>query len=100
MSTDDRNDDDQNKGEGDRESARRYNAHVREFVAYGDVEHAAEDAREAVEGREGPSLRAAEKEGKRPLRTTMRERLEALVSRARVALTRIRRHRTSHQETT
>ena len=40
---------DGNQGEGDRKAARRYDHHVREFIADGKVEGAAKEARSYVE---------------------------------------------------
>ena len=77
---------DKNQGEGDRESARRYNQHAREFVVYGDTRRAARDARDAVDGPEGPELEAAEARGKAPAHMTRLEQLRGLVQRARHAL--------------
>lgn len=78
--SEERRKDGENQGEGDKESARRYNEHVREFVVYGDVDRAAHDAERAVEGEEAPRLRAAEKLGKAPAHMT---RLETVVAIAR-----------------
>lgn len=55
---------DRNQGEGDRVSARRYDDHVRDFVADGKVEPAAGDARAYVE-REPDDAAKAEAAGKR-----------------------------------
>ena len=55
---------DPNQGEGDRVSARRYDNHVRDFVADGKVEPAAGDARAYVE-REPEDAAKAEAAGKR-----------------------------------
>lgn len=55
---------DPNQGEGDRASARRYDGHVREFVAEGKVEPAAGDARAYVE-REPEDAAKAEATAKR-----------------------------------
>lgn len=55
----------QNQGEGDRESARRYNEKVAEHAHSGRSEQAAEQARDDLEGPEGEALRRAEKEGKK-----------------------------------
>ena len=74
---------DPNQGEGDRESARRYNQHVREYVVRGDPRGAARDARDAVEGPEGPSLEAAEERGKAPAHSTRLEQLRGLARRVR-----------------
>lgn len=55
----------QNQGEGDRESARRYNENVEKFNNSGEVEKAAERAKTDVDGPEGETLRQAEREGKK-----------------------------------
>ncbi|MFC3229261.1 hypothetical protein ACFOGJ_18585 [Marinibaculum pumilum] len=55
---------DRNQGEGDRESARRYNKDAREFVADHDVSKKAKDAEKALSGKEGSALKEAEKAGK------------------------------------
>ena len=57
-------DENRNQGEGDRESARRYNENLRDSVAEGDSAEAAEKARRDLEGAEGESLKRAEEEGK------------------------------------
>ena len=49
-----------NQGEGDRESARRYNEAVRETVESGEVERREDERR----GSDDPELREAEEEGK------------------------------------
>jgi hypothetical protein len=77
---------DKNQGEGDRESARRYNEHVREYVVYGDPERAGRDARRDVEGPEGPDLAAAEQRGKAPAQMTRLEQLRGVAQRIRHAL--------------
>jgi hypothetical protein len=55
---------DPNQGEGDRGSARRYDKNVRDFVAEGKVETAADDARAYVE-REPAAAAKAEAAAKR-----------------------------------
>lgn len=55
----------QNQGEGDRESARRYNKNVEKFANSGEVDQAAERAKTDVDGPEGEKLRQAEQEGKK-----------------------------------
>jgi hypothetical protein len=52
------------KGEGDYESAERYQREAAAFARSGKVEPAAEDAKEAVEGEEGDELAAAEVKGR------------------------------------
>jgi hypothetical protein len=53
-----------NQGEGDREADRRYREGARQFVDEGHVKPAAKAAREALDGPEAASLRAAEQAGK------------------------------------
>ncbi|HWU86980.1 MAG TPA: hypothetical protein VN253_06880 [Kofleriaceae bacterium] len=55
---------DQNQGEGDRESARRYNRHLRTFIARGKVEGAAREAEDYVEHHPAEAA-SAEKQAKR-----------------------------------
>jgi hypothetical protein len=54
----------ENQGEGNRIAARHYNDDVREFIDEGRVTPAARSAARAVDGPEGPALRAAEAKGK------------------------------------
>jgi hypothetical protein len=56
---------DKNQGEGDRESARRYNANAKEHAGSGRSEQAAEQARRDIEGPEAEELSRAEQEGKK-----------------------------------
>ena len=53
-----------NEGEGNRTAARQYNEATKRFVDSGRVPEKAEEARRAVDGPEGASLKAAEKAGK------------------------------------
>ena len=71
----------QNQGEGDRASARRYNRHVEEFVDSGQVDLAAQDAAEAVSGPEGDWLRKAEAEGKARGRVGALDKLRGMLRR-------------------
>lgn len=80
-------DDKKNQGEGDRESARRYNDHLREFVVYGDPERAARDAADAVEGPEKARLDAAEARGKAPAKMSRLEQLRAIAHRVQRTVT-------------
>lgn len=57
-----------NQGEGDRRAARSYNEHLRDFIDDDRVEPAARAAAMAIDGPEGPGLRAAEEEGKAPMK--------------------------------
>ena len=52
------------EGEGSRSADRRYRERLKAFIREGRVAPAAREAAEAVDGPEGPSLRAAEEEGK------------------------------------
>ncbi len=52
------------EGEGSYSATRKYNQHLGEAIASGDIEAAADDARRAIEGPEGPELRRAEQQGK------------------------------------
>jgi hypothetical protein len=54
-----------NQGEGNRDSAKRYNERVQEHVRSGRSDQAAEDARHDVEGDDAEALREAEREGKK-----------------------------------
>ncbi len=53
-----------NQGEGDKESARKYNQAATAHARSGKSEKAAKDAEKALEGRERDALMAAEKAGK------------------------------------
>jgi hypothetical protein len=53
------------EGEGSYTATRRYNRHLGEAIDSGDIEAAADEARRALEGPEGPALKAAEEAGKR-----------------------------------
>lgn len=57
-------DKDPNQGEGDRKSARRYDRHVREFVADGKVDEAASEAKTYVD-RDPDGAEAAERAARR-----------------------------------
>lgn len=86
--TDQRPPRDENQGEGDRASARRYNEHVREFIRHDDPAKRAEEAKAAVEGPEGEALREAEERGVAAAELSAGERLLAAVNRARNGLAR------------
>lgn len=55
---------DKNQGEGDRESARRYNRNTQEDLKGKDVEAKAKAAKRALQGASGEELKQAEKAGK------------------------------------
>jgi hypothetical protein len=77
-----------NQGEGDRESARRYNRDVREFIAEGNVDRAAEDARQFLE-REPEAAAKAEATAKRGPRGT-KVSVDELVAKGRGLIDRVR----------
>jgi hypothetical protein len=52
------------EGEGSYTATRRYNQHLGEAIDSGDIEAAADAARRALEGPEGPELKRAEQAGK------------------------------------
>jgi len=63
------------EGEGSYSATRRYNQNLaRALTDKSSIERGAERARRAVEGREGPKLRAAEERGRRGPRATKRAR--------------------------
>lgn len=60
---------DKNEGEGSRTAAHHYEAGVKRTIASGKVDQLAEEAKDALDGPEGESLRRAEKiglQGKKP----------------------------------
>ena len=63
MNTHERKFQDKNEGEGSRTAAHHYEAGVKRTIASGKVDELAEEAKEALDSAEGPSLRAAEKIG-------------------------------------
>lgn len=52
-----------NEGEGNKTAARHYNEATTEFAKSGKVDQKAQEARKAVDGKEGEGLRKAEREG-------------------------------------
>jgi hypothetical protein len=52
------------EGEGSYSATRKYNQHLGEAMDSGDIEAAADEARRAIDGPEGPELKRAEQEGK------------------------------------
>ena len=54
----------ENEGEGNKTAARRYNKATEEYVHSGRAEHAAEEAKQALESEEGESLLEAEEEAR------------------------------------
>ena len=67
-----------NEGEGSRTAARSYQEKLEAFIADGRVAAAARDAARAVDGPEGPELRAAEEAGKAPARTSKIQRFKGM----------------------
>ncbi len=59
----------ENKGEGDKASAKRFNENEQAFVRAGKVDDAAGNARESIDGPEREKLEKAEARGKRPARS-------------------------------
>jgi len=53
------------EGEGSYEGTRRYNEHVKDFAQSGKVKKAADEAKDAVEGKEREALEQAEEAGKK-----------------------------------
>jgi hypothetical protein len=76
-----------NQGEGDRVSARRYDEHVREFVAGGQVEPTARAAEQYVERTPDDAARAERKARRGP---STRVSLDELVAMGRTVVERIR----------
>ncbi len=52
-----------NEGEGNKTAARHYNEATTEFAKSGKVDQKAQEARKAVDSKEGAGLRKAEREG-------------------------------------
>lgn len=80
---------DPNQGEGDKVSARHYNRSVREFVADGKVDEAAEDARLFVE-RDPAAAERAEQQAKRGPHGGTRVSVDELVAKGRSIVDRVR----------
>ncbi|HEY3807054.1 MAG TPA: hypothetical protein VGL61_30835 [Kofleriaceae bacterium] len=79
---------DTNQGEGDRASARRYDKHAQEFVASGNVEPAAEQAKAYVE-REPAAAAAAEAKARKGPHPSRLPSLEHLVAMGRSIVARL-----------
>lgn len=82
-------DKDPNQGEGDRMSARRYDRHVREFIAEGKVPDAANEARLFVE-REPDDAAKAEDAAKRGPKGTRRSSVDDIVAKGQSVIERVR----------
>ncbi len=59
----------ENQGEGNRAADKEYRENTRDFVKSGQVQNAADKARDAVEGDEKQKLEKAEEAGKKPARS-------------------------------
>jgi hypothetical protein len=79
----------QNQGEGDKLSARHYNRQVREFIAEGKVDSAAEEARRFLE-REPDEAERAEQRAKKGPRGGTRVSVDELVAKGRTVFDRVR----------
>lgn len=79
----------ENQGEGDKASARRYNRQVREFIAEGRVDPAAQGARQFVE-RAPEDAERAEQEARRGPKGGTRVSVDELVAKGRSLLDRVR----------
>jgi hypothetical protein len=55
---------DRNQGEGNREAAKQYNKDTQEFVDREQVGERAQEAEDALEGKEGEALRKADEKGR------------------------------------
>ena len=78
---------DHNQGEGDRQSARRYNRDVRRYVVDGKVEDAAREAKDFVERDPQGAVRAEAKARRGPHGT--RTSVDELVAKGRTIVDRI-----------
>ena len=76
------------QGEGDKASARHYNRDLREFIAEGKVEEAAEDAKLYVERDPDDAERAEEKAKRGP--RSKRVSVDDLIAKGRTVVDRIR----------
>jgi hypothetical protein len=83
---------DPNQGEGDRMSARRYDAHVEEFVAEGKVEPAAREAEDYVEREPKDAARAERtaRRGPHGLLGRVEDIVEEVLGKGRSVLERVR----------
>jgi hypothetical protein len=78
-----------NQGEGDKASARQYNKHVREFMADGKVEDAANEAKVWVE-REPEDATRAEQKARRGPQAGTRVSVDELLAKGKSVVDRIR----------
>jgi hypothetical protein len=82
-------DKDPNQGEGDKVSGRRYDRHVREFIAEGKVPDAANEARLFVE-RDPDDARKAEETAKRGPKSSRFASVDQIVARGQSVIERVR----------
>ena len=80
---------DPNQGEGDKLSARHYNSDLREFIAEGKVDDAAEDARLYVE-RDPDDAERAEAKAKRGPRRGAGVTVDELIAKGKTVIDRVR----------
>lgn len=78
---------DANQGEGDKVAARHYNQQLRDFVAGGNVEPAAQDAKTYVDSQPIEAARAERKAKRGP---STRVSLDELIARGRTVVERVR----------
>ena len=81
---------DQNQGEGDRVSSRRYNRDVRRFVADGKVEGAAQEAKQYVERHPSKAARDEAKAKKGPRARGASATVDELIAKGRTIVDRIK----------
>ena len=79
---------DANQGEGDRSSARRYDRHLREFIAGGKVEPAAHEAEVYVVNKPEEAARAERRARRGPQPT--RISIDEMIARSRTVVERVR----------
>ena len=80
---------DPNQGEGDRDAARRYDRHLRDYVAEGEVAEAARDARSYVE-REPEAAAKAEQAARRGPAAGRWASVDELVAKGHTVVDRVR----------
>jgi hypothetical protein len=83
---------DPNQGEGDRQSARRYDEHVEDFVAEGKVDEAAREAKTYVEREPKDAARAERtaRRGPHGLRGKVEDIVEDVLGKGRALVERVR----------
>ena len=81
---------DPNQGEGDKASARHYNRDLREFIAEGKVDEAAEEARLYVERDPDDAERAEERAKRGPGRKGVSASVDELIAKGKTVVDRVR----------